>query len=211
MNKQCKQSEKGFAIALALIMMVVMSLMGAALVYVAAADHKGNVDKDTNQQIFYAAEAGIIEAKKYLVKQSDAGNLKLGSDPDTKLSFCRTDLFTDLQTGGIHAINDYIEEKSLNSLISVTGAEKTRLSKYSYEFFITRTPDASGDTTTLKTKTVSAQTGTGISESISYKQGGSSQASYYTIFSCGCNETPKSCNSTEDTIVALQAVVTVTK
>ena len=211
MNKQYKQSEKGFAIALALIMMVVMSLMGAALVYVASADHKGNIDKDVDQQIFYAAEAGIIEAKKYLVEQSDAGNLNLGSDPDSKLSFCRTGLFTDLQTGGIHAVNDYIEEKSLSSLISTTGAERTRLSKYSYEFFITRTPDASGDTTTLKTKTVATQTGTGISESISYKKGGSSQASYYTIFSCGCNEIPKRCSSTKNTIVALQAVVTVIK
>ena len=38
--KKYKQSEKGFALALALIMLLVMSLMGATLVMVAATDHK---------------------------------------------------------------------------------------------------------------------------------------------------------------------------
>ena len=36
------KNEKGFAIALALLMLVVMSLMGATLMVVAAGDHKRN-------------------------------------------------------------------------------------------------------------------------------------------------------------------------
>ena len=38
--KKYKSSEKGFAIALALLMLLVMSLMGATLVMVAGSDHK---------------------------------------------------------------------------------------------------------------------------------------------------------------------------
>ena len=47
-----KKSEQGFAIALALLMMIVMSLMGTSLVYLASSDHKSNTDKDIDQQLF---------------------------------------------------------------------------------------------------------------------------------------------------------------
>ena len=38
--KNYKKSEKGFALALALLMLVVLSLMGVTLAIVAAGDHK---------------------------------------------------------------------------------------------------------------------------------------------------------------------------
>ena len=50
--KKFKKSEKGFAIALALMMLVAMSLMGVTLVLVSAKDHKENAEKDSNQQAF---------------------------------------------------------------------------------------------------------------------------------------------------------------
>ena len=87
--KKYKQSEKGFAIALALIMLLVMSLMGATLVMVAANDHKKNAIKDSSQQAFYAAETGITEAKKWLADPNNAP-LKSQSDPSSNLKFCKT-------------------------------------------------------------------------------------------------------------------------
>ena len=84
--------------------------------------------------------------------------------------------------------------------------EKKRLAKYQYEWFITQTPDYKGATNgTLRSKQVSstASSGTNIGESASYKQSSSSttDAYYYTIFSCGKGE--------NDIIVPIEAVVLV--
>ena len=57
------KNQRGFAIALALLMLVVMSLMGATLLVVVAGDHKRNSNQDVNQQAFYAAESGLSDAK----------------------------------------------------------------------------------------------------------------------------------------------------
>ena len=79
-----KKSEKGFAIALALLMLLVMSLMGATLVMVAGSDHKKNAVKDSSQQAFYAAETGITEAKKWLSSQT---SLSANNDPNPNLKW----------------------------------------------------------------------------------------------------------------------------
>ena len=200
--KKYKQSEKGFAIALALIMLLVMSLMGATLVMVAANDHKKNATKDSSQQAFYAAETGITEAKKWLAAQS---SLSANNDPNSKLKFCKTSSFSNL--GSTKAINNYVENKSLDQIISVSGDEKKRLEKYSYEFFITYTPDGSGNTSTPKTKTVAGSTGSSVAEGTAYKSGGTDTGTYYTIFSCGCNDIRNKCKQGEDTIVKLLADV----
>ena len=122
--KNYKQSEKGFALALALIMLFVMSLMGATLVMVAASDHKKNATKDSSKQAFYAAETGITEAKKWLAAQS---SLSANNDPNSKLKFCKTSSFSNLSS--TKAINNYVESKSLDQIISVSGDEKKRLEK----------------------------------------------------------------------------------
>ena len=103
-TKKYKNSEKGFAIALALLMLLVMSLMGATLVMVAGSDHKKNAAKDTNQQAFYAAETGIAQAKKWLETES---NLSANSDPNSDLEFCKTSLFSNLSS--VQAINKSLE------------------------------------------------------------------------------------------------------
>ena len=178
--KKYKQSEKGFAIALALIMLLVMSLMGATLVMVAASDHKRNATKDASQQSFYAAETGITEAKKWLSAQT---SLSANNDPNSKLKFCKTSSFSNLSSA--KAINDWVDNKELDQIISVSGDEKKRLEKYSYEFFITYTPDQNGNTSTKREKTVAASTGSSITEGTSYKSSGTNMGVRYTIFSCG--------------------------
>ena len=200
--KKHKKSEKGFAIALALIMLVVMSLMGATLVMVAASDHKRNATKDASQQSFYAAETGITEAKKWLSAQT---SLSANNDPNSKLKFCKTSSFSNLSSA--KAINDWVDNKELDQIISVSGDEKKRLEKFSYEYFITYTPDQNGSTSTKKTKTVAGSTGSSVAEGTAYKSGGTSTGTYYTIFSCGCNAAGSKCKQGDNTIVSLIADV----
>ena len=66
MKNKFKNSEKGFALPLALLLLVVMTIMGLTLVTITSNEHKANTDKDSNQQVFYAAESGIAMAKKYI-------------------------------------------------------------------------------------------------------------------------------------------------
>ena len=183
--KKYKKSEKGFAIALALLMLLIMTLMGTTLVMVAGSDHKKNAAKDSNQQAFYAAETGIAQAKKWLEEQT---NLVSNSDPNSELDFCKTSLFSNLSS--VKAINSansgvYVESKRLDEIITVTGDEEDRLEKYTYEFFITNTPDASGDTSVQRKKAVAGSSGTSVAEETAYKSSGTSSGTYYTIFSCG--------------------------
>ena len=202
--KKYKKSEKGFALALALIMLLVMSLMGATLVMVAATDHKKNATKDSSQQAFYAAETGITEAKKWLAAQS---SLSANNDPNSKLKFCKTSSFSNLSSA--KAINDWVDSKSLDQIISVSGKEKERLEKYSYEYFITYTPDQNGNTSTARTKAVAGSTGSSsnVAEGTQYKSSGTSMATHYTIFSCGCNAVGSKCKQGDNTIVKLIADV----
>jgi len=184
--------------------------MGATLVMVASSDHKQNTLLDSNQQAFYAAETGITIAKKWIVETSSTKTLSPGGSP--AISFCKTNFFPNLDQGSIKAINNpatnqaHVSRNTLNSVISGTSTdEQKRLAKYSYEFFITYTPDSNGNTDpngnplVPRTKQVTGTMGSSVAESTSYKTGGTSMATYYTIFSCGKGE--------NDTIVSLEAVI----
>ena len=195
-----RKSEQGFALALALMMLVVMSIMGASLMQVVSNDHKSNGLKDNSQQVFYAAETGIREAKRWMLAQS---NLTPGNAPNVK--FCKTSFFSDLSSA--KTINNYVETKTLDQLITASSNETKRLKEYSYEFFITYTPDTNGQTSTATTKTVSGASGGDISESSSYKSGTTGTATYYTIYSCGCNAPAAQCKSGENIVTALESYV----
>ena len=195
-----RKSEQGFALALALMMLLVMSIMGASLMQVVSNDHKSNGLKDNSQQVFYAAETGIREAKRWMLAQS---NLTPGNAPNVK--FCKTSLFSDLSSA--KTINNYVETKTLDQLINASSDETNRLKEYSYEYFITYTPDTNGQTSTATTKTVSGASGGDISESSSYKSGSTGTATYYTIYSCGCNAPAAQCKSGENIVTALESYV----
>ena len=195
-----RKSEQGFALALALMMLLVMSIMGASLMQVVSNDHKSNGLKDNSQQVFYAAETGIREAKRWMLAQS---NLTPGNAPNVK--FCKTSFFSDLSSA--KTINNYVETKTLDQLITASSDETNRLKKYSYEYFITYTPDINGQTSTATTKTVSGASGGDISESSSYKSGTTGTATYYTIYSCGCNAPAAQCKSGENIVTALESYI----
>ena len=64
-----RNSEKGFALILSLVLLLAMSLMGGALIVMSAGDHKSNNNSDNYQQTFYVAETGLIQGEKYILNQ----------------------------------------------------------------------------------------------------------------------------------------------
>ena len=189
MKNKFENNEKGFALPLVLLLLLVMTIMSTTLVSITSKDHKANTNKDMSQQAFYAAESGITQAKKYLV---DTKTLTPQNSPNSKSRFCKTSFFPNLNQSTVKAINTYVGKNNLSELISAPGEEGTRLSKYSFEYFITYTPDSNGNTSSMR-----------------YKAG--TKNTYFTIHSCGCNERKDKCTAQSNIIVPLEAVVTLIK
>jgi len=213
-KKNRDKSEQGFAIALSVLLLVVMSLMGASLIMVTSNDHKQNSNRDVYQQAFYAAETGISFAKQLLTDHVTVKGLpknpKLNAISQVN-NDCPANLFSSLNSAtvyyqpiqGMNAIN--YDQRTLSSVITVTNNpdESKKLAKYKYYYFITYAPDQNGNTNTLTTKTVSSNSGSGSSAAVgtSYKNQGSSTAYYYSIFSCGIGE--------DNSVVALETVISI--
>jgi Tfp pilus assembly protein PilX len=186
MNNLSKKTEQGFALPLALLLLVVMTIMGSILVNVTSKEHNANNNKDSNQQTFYAAESGIAIAKKWMTDNMTALAATPPNNLNAKIRFCKATFFPNLvnSNNGFHT-----SRQSLSEVITgTTGAEAIRLSNYSFEYFIAYSPDSNGNNTIAKKKT-------GTNNIL------------YTIYSCGCNKSRDNCNSS-DTIVPLEAVVT---
>ena len=179
-----KNTEKGFALPVALLLLVVMTLMGVVLVSISAGDIKANSEKDNSQQAFYAAESGITHAKKWMKTNTD--KLSTQKNLNNKLNFCKTSFFPNLiGTNGF-----YTSRENLNTVITGTsGDEQRRLSKFSFEYFIAYSPNQDGNNNSPKKKPNSNKT-------------------YYTIYSCGCDGPKNTCRSQNNKVVALEAVVT---
>ena len=64
-----RKNEKGFALVLSLVLMLVMSLMGGALIVISAGDHQSNNRSEDYQQTFYVAETALIEGERYILNQ----------------------------------------------------------------------------------------------------------------------------------------------
>ena len=60
------KNEKGFALILAIVLLLAMSLMGGSLIVISAGDHRSNNSSDQYQQAFYVAETALIEGEKSL-------------------------------------------------------------------------------------------------------------------------------------------------
>ena len=61
------KNEKGFALVLSLVLLMVMSLMGGALIVISSGDHQSNNTSDQYQQAFYVAETALLEAEKDII------------------------------------------------------------------------------------------------------------------------------------------------
>ena len=206
-----KYKEKGFALPLTLLLLVVMALMTSILISITTSEHTANTTKDLSQQSFYAAESGLTAAKNWMISETGKDQLKNSSPSniDRDLRFCKTSMFPNIVSG---SKGFKIERKSLNQVIdNLSADELERLQKFSYEYFITYTPAVNGSTDTGKTKTVSNSEGTDISEGTSYKKSDTETAIYYTIYSCGCNNSANNCNINKDSITRLEQDVTLVR
>ena len=75
------KNEKGFALVLSLVLMIVMSLMGGALIIISSGDHASNNESDNYQQTFYVAETGLLEGERALLNEY-MGPLQSGGTRD---------------------------------------------------------------------------------------------------------------------------------
>ena len=64
-----RKKEKGFALILSLVLLLVMSLMGGSLIVIASGDHRSNNTRDEYQQVFYVAETALLEGQKSLINR----------------------------------------------------------------------------------------------------------------------------------------------
>jgi len=64
-----KNNQKGFTLILSLVLLLVMSLMGGALIVISSGDHQSNNTSDQYQQTFYVAEHALIEAEKSIINK----------------------------------------------------------------------------------------------------------------------------------------------
>ena len=206
MKNRFNKNERGFALPLVLLLLVVMTIMGTTLVTITSGEHKANTNKDISQQTFYAAESGITVAKKWMVANSNLLKTTSSNYVDRDLRFCKTSMFPNIIN---NSKGFKIDRKSLNEVITnTTSDELERLKKFSYEYFITYSPDVIGATNTAKTKTAAKSEGTSITEGTSYKASGTDTATYYTIHSCGCGNSKNNCDRNKDTLVRLEQAVT---
>ena len=73
------KNEKGFALILAIVLLLAMSLMGGSLIVISSGDHKSNNSSDQYQQAFYVAETALIEGEKSLKNKMMGYWIKSGS------------------------------------------------------------------------------------------------------------------------------------
>jgi len=177
-------------------------------VTITSKEHTANTDKDINQQVFYAAESGISIAKTWMTTETSTLESASQTARDGSLKFCKTTLFPNLKdnSNSLHSGSNQLS----NVISGISGKEKERLEKYSFEYFIAYSPNVSGNPT-IKTKTVASTEGASVTEGTAYKSAATSSATYYTIYSCGCNNTVSSCNIKNNIVVPLEAVVTLVK
>ena len=64
-----KKKQSGFALVLSLVLLLVMSLMGGALIVIASSDHSKNTASDRYMQTFYVAETALLEGERYIVNK----------------------------------------------------------------------------------------------------------------------------------------------
>ncbi|MSP11282.1 MAG: hypothetical protein EXR14_06795 [Pelagibacteraceae bacterium] len=206
-KKRFKKKERGFALVVAILLLVVMTIMGSTLVALVSNDFKENDRRDYYQQALYAAETGITQAKFDLQSLATSGMPTAQTTPWSGWpAWCSASRFNKLDKNKVYLVKNLpIEVKINTQIISSDTNEDKKYQRYSYYYFITNTPDISGDSKNIKVKSVSTvgSVGSNIGESSQYKSQGSSTAQLYSIFSCARGE--------DDTVVALDVVVLLKK
>ena len=77
-----RKNEKGFALVLSLVLLLVMSLMGGSLILISSGDHQSNNTSDSFQQTFYVAETALYQGEKYVLNLAEGPWKANGRDRD---------------------------------------------------------------------------------------------------------------------------------
>lgn len=184
------KKQKGFALVLAILLLVVMSIMGVTLVTIVSSDFKENEKRDEYQQALYAAETAVNEAKVWLKKQgSPTPTIFNGGDVT---NWCPVSRFSDLSNlASTFVVGSATPGgKKLSEIISSAGIDKSKYESFEFYWFITYPPIWDSASKTYKTiakitASSSGSTGTNISEGSNYKGTSSSSGLYYKIYACG--------------------------
>ena len=190
-----KKNERGFALVLGLVLLLVMSLMGGSLIVISSGDHKNNNEGDNYQQTFYVAETGLLAGERFLMNQYmgpwDSGSRNTASrnlpgniqDP-SNTSCLKSFPNINMATFKVALVNPAASDNEKgrfkqwfnlllldNDFIKEESAENTYLKEFYYEYFLHR---------------VGAAPFTGYGASI--KKGASDErvdGMAYRVYSCG--------------------------
>ena len=123
------KNEKGFALVLSLVLLLVMSLMGGALIVISSGDHQSNNTSDQYQQAFYVAETGLLEAEKAIINKYmgpyvDVNDLSV-EDPGTGATAEQQEKYNDWLT--YKAKLNVVEETTETTDINAEGETITKI------------------------------------------------------------------------------------
>jgi len=201
------KNQRGFALVIAILLLVVMSVMGITLVAIVSNDFKENDRRDYYQQALYTAETAVNAAKKDLQNRAKTAIPTAGNTPwNSAPNFCRPTKFKSLDASKVYLVASSNGSIFLNNELKTTDVnENKKFSLYRYYYFITYAPDSSGNTLNPQDITVSGTKGgsSNIGESSSYKGQSTTSARRYSIFACGYGES--------DTVVSLDVIVLLKK
>lgn len=203
-----KKNQKGFALVLAILLLVVMSVMGVTLVSIVSSDFKENDKRDYYQQALFTAETAVNAAKKDLQNRAKSAIPTAGNTPwNSAPNFCRPTKFKSLDPAKVYLVaSSPGSSVLLNSELNTTDVnENKKFALYRYYYFITYAPDSLGNTQIPTDVTVSGTSGgsSNISEGSSYKGQSTTSARRYSIFACGYGES--------ETVVSLDVIVLLKK
>ena len=198
------KNQKGFALVLAILLLVVMSVMGVTLIAIVSNDFKENDRRDYYQQALFTAETAINAAKKDLQNRARTAIPVRENTPwNSAPNFCRPAKFKSLDPSKVYVVASSPGSHVLLSdeLKTTETNERNKFRLYRYYYFITYAPDSSGGTLTPQDITVSGTKGgsSNIGEGSSYKGQSTSSARRYSIFACGYGE--------DETVVSLDVIV----
>ena len=117
------KNQRGFALVLAILLLVVMSVMGVTLVAIVSNDFKENDRRDYYQQALFTAETAVNAAKKDLQNKAKtaipvAENTPWNSAPN----FCRPAKFKSLDASKVYLVASSSSSVLLSSELKTTDA-----------------------------------------------------------------------------------------
>ena len=129
------KNEKGFALVLAILLLVVMSVMGVTLVAIVSNDFKENDRRDYYQQALFTAETAINAAKKDLQNRAKTSIPTAGNTPwNSAPNFCRPTKFKSLDASKVYLVaSSPGSHVLLNNELKTTDVNENK--KFSLYFF----------------------------------------------------------------------------